>query len=174
MKLEISNMKLTKFELLKLSRSGDISVRIWQNIRIFPQSKEKSHTRSFQLTWNKNMVPLSESPTYPGSYLSEVFLMKFDKEVQGTYNICPTYPRSHLSRVYCIILKLFICYISRCPTKPSKYCWGQQRVPPSWLVNWSLFNVYYFCFGLLVSRATWFCAYADVRRKNSGKPRFFN
>ena len=32
----------------------------------------------------ENMVPLSESPTYPGSHLSEVFLMKFDKEVHGT------------------------------------------------------------------------------------------
>ena len=29
--------------------------------------------RSFQLTGNENMVPVSESPTYPGSYLSEVF-----------------------------------------------------------------------------------------------------
>ena len=33
----------------------------------------------------ENMVPLSESPTYPGSHLSEAFLMKFDKEVHGTY-----------------------------------------------------------------------------------------
>ena len=32
----------------------------------------------------ENMVPLSESPTYPGSQLSEVFSMKFDKEVHGT------------------------------------------------------------------------------------------
>ena len=40
--------------------------------------------RSFQLTGNENMVPVSESPTYPGSHLSEVFLMKFDKEVHGT------------------------------------------------------------------------------------------
>ena len=40
--------------------------------------------RSFQLTGNENMVPVSESPTYPGSHLSEVFLIKFDKEVQGT------------------------------------------------------------------------------------------
>ena len=40
--------------------------------------------RSFQLTGNENMVPVSESPTYPGSHLSEVFLLKFDKEVHGT------------------------------------------------------------------------------------------
>ena len=34
-------------------------------------------------------------------------------------------------------LKLIICYIiSSGPTKPSKYCWGQQWVPPSWLVNY--------------------------------------
>ena len=33
-------------------------------------------------------------------------------------------------------LKLIICYISSCPTKPSKYCWGQQWAPPSWLVNY--------------------------------------
>ena len=36
-----------------------------------------------QLTGNENMVPVSESPTYPGSHLSEVFLMKFDKEIHG-------------------------------------------------------------------------------------------
>ena len=29
--------------------------------------------RSFQLTGNENIVPVSESPTYPGSHLSEVF-----------------------------------------------------------------------------------------------------
>ena len=29
--------------------------------------------RSFQLTGNENMVPVSESPTYPGSHLNEVF-----------------------------------------------------------------------------------------------------
>ena len=29
--------------------------------------------RSFQLTGNENMVPVSESPTYLGSHLSEVF-----------------------------------------------------------------------------------------------------
>ena len=40
--------------------------------------------RSFQLMGNENMVPVSESPTYPGSHLSEGFLMKFDKEVHGT------------------------------------------------------------------------------------------
>ena len=40
--------------------------------------------RSHQLTGNENMVLVSESPTYPGSHLSEVFLMKFDKEVHGT------------------------------------------------------------------------------------------
>ena len=40
--------------------------------------------RSFQLTGNEKMVPVSESTTYPGSHLSEVFLMKFDKEVHGT------------------------------------------------------------------------------------------
>ena len=40
--------------------------------------------RSFRLTGNENMVPVSESPTYPGSHLSEAFLMKFDKEVHGT------------------------------------------------------------------------------------------
>ena len=33
------------------------------------------------------MVPVSESPTYPGSNLCEVFLMKFDKEVHGTSKI---------------------------------------------------------------------------------------
>ena len=33
-------------------------------------------------------------------------------------------------------LKLIICYISSCSTKPSKYCWGQQLVPQSWLVNY--------------------------------------
>ena len=32
----------------------------------------------------ENMVPLSKCPTYPGSHLSEVFLMKFDKEVHRT------------------------------------------------------------------------------------------
>ena len=40
--------------------------------------------RTFQLTGNENMVTVSESPTYPGSHLSEAFLMKFDKEVHGT------------------------------------------------------------------------------------------
>ena len=40
--------------------------------------------RSCQLTGNENMVPVSENPTYPGSHLSEVFLMKLDKEVHGT------------------------------------------------------------------------------------------
>ena len=40
--------------------------------------------RSFQLTWKENIVPVSESPTYPGSHISEVFLMKFDKEVHRT------------------------------------------------------------------------------------------
>ena len=29
--------------------------------------------RSFQLTGNENMVPVSESPTYPGSHLGECF-----------------------------------------------------------------------------------------------------
>ena len=29
--------------------------------------------RSFQFTWNENMVPVSENPTYPGSHLSKVF-----------------------------------------------------------------------------------------------------
>ena len=32
----------------------------------------------------ENMIPFSDGPTYPGSHLSEVFLMKFDKEVHGT------------------------------------------------------------------------------------------
>ena len=40
--------------------------------------------RSFQFTGNENMVPVSESPTYPRSHLSEVFKIKFDKEVHGT------------------------------------------------------------------------------------------
>ena len=40
--------------------------------------------RSFQLTVNENMVPISESPTYQGSHLSEVFLIKFDMKVHGT------------------------------------------------------------------------------------------
>ena len=40
--------------------------------------------RSFQLTGNESIVPVIESPTYPGSHLSKVFLMKFDKEVHGT------------------------------------------------------------------------------------------
>ena len=40
--------------------------------------------RNFQLNGDENMVPVSESPTYPGSHLSKVFLMKFDKEVNGT------------------------------------------------------------------------------------------
>ena len=38
---------------------------------------------------------------------------------------------------WCKELKLIICYISSCPTKPSKYCWDQQWVPPSWLVNYN-------------------------------------
>ena len=40
--------------------------------------------RSFQLTGNENLVAVSQSPTYPWSHLSDVFLMKFDKEVHGT------------------------------------------------------------------------------------------
>ena len=32
--------------------------------------------RSFQLTGNKNMVPLSKSPTYPGSHLAKVPLIR--------------------------------------------------------------------------------------------------
>ena len=40
--------------------------------------------RSFQLTGNENMVPVTESPTYPGVPLKQSFLMKFDKEVHGT------------------------------------------------------------------------------------------
>ena len=38
----------------------------------------------FQFTGNENMVPVSDSPTYPGSHLSEVFLMIFDMEVHET------------------------------------------------------------------------------------------
>ena len=68
--------------------------------------------RSFQLTGNENMVPVSESPTYPGSHLSEVFLMKFDKEVHGTQNICPTQQKSHLSGVPLIQSILYIYSIS--------------------------------------------------------------
>ena len=40
--------------------------------------------RSFLFNGPKKLVPLSESPTYPGSQLSGVFLVKFSKEVQGT------------------------------------------------------------------------------------------
>ena len=39
--------------------------------------------RCFQLAGNDNMVPVSESPTYPGYHLSEVFLLKFYKEAHG-------------------------------------------------------------------------------------------
>ena len=46
-------------------------LEFFRNRRIFPKGLE-------------NMVPLSESPTNPGSHLSEVFLMKFHKEVHGT------------------------------------------------------------------------------------------
>ena len=40
--------------------------------------------RSFLFNGPKKLVLLSESPTYPETQLSEVFLVKFSKEVQGT------------------------------------------------------------------------------------------
>ena len=40
--------------------------------------------RSFLFNGPKKLVPLSESPTYPGSQLSGVFLIKFSKDFQGT------------------------------------------------------------------------------------------
>ena len=40
--------------------------------------------RRFLFNEPKKLVPLSESPTYPESQLSGVFLVKFSKEVQGT------------------------------------------------------------------------------------------
>ena len=40
--------------------------------------------RSFLFNGPKKLVPLSESPTYPESQFSGVFLVKFSKEVQGT------------------------------------------------------------------------------------------
>ena len=61
----------------------------------------------------ENMVPLSGSPTYPGSHLSEVFLMKFDKEVYG-YN--PNPGRSQIPKkkkksfFFTFYLKLFNRY----------------------------------------------------------------
>ena len=57
--------------------------------------------RSFLFNGPKKLVPLSESPTYPESQLSGVFLVKFSKEVQGTKENGLSYPGSHLTGVYC-------------------------------------------------------------------------
>ena len=46
--------------------------------------------RSFLLKGPKKSVPLGESPTYPGSHLSEVFLVKSSAEVQGTEKNSPS------------------------------------------------------------------------------------
>ena len=65
--------------------------------------------RSFLFNGPKKLVPLSESPTYPESQLSRVFLVKFSNEVQGTKETVsvrksPTYPGSHLTGVYLFLL----------------------------------------------------------------------
>ena len=58
--------------MAKFSNFSEIDGKVSLKRRILPKGIE-------------NMVPLSgESPTYPGSHLSEVFSMKFDKEVHGT------------------------------------------------------------------------------------------
>ena len=56
--------------MAKCSNFSEIEGKVSLKRRILPKGLE-------------NMVPLSESPTYPGSHLSEVFSMKFDKEVHG-------------------------------------------------------------------------------------------
>ena len=73
----------TAFQILKsfkyLSRSNIAKCWIFSEIEGKVSLKRRILPKGLG-----NMVPLSESPTYPGSHLSEVFLMKFDKEVHGT------------------------------------------------------------------------------------------
>ena len=38
--------------------------------------------RSFQFTGNENMVPVSESPTYPGSHLSRVYCIDINIDME--------------------------------------------------------------------------------------------
>ena len=66
----------TAFQIFKtfeyLSRS------IWQKCSNFSEIEGKVPLkRSFQLTGNENMVPISERPTYPGSHLSRVYCISF-------------------------------------------------------------------------------------------------
>jgi len=63
-----------------------------------------------------NLSELLGRPSYPGYYLSKVFLPEKDKEVQGTEEKCITWRASYLSgvlllRVYCI----FLFILTICP-----------------------------------------------------------
>ena len=63
--------------------------------------------RSFLLQGTKKTVPVNESPSYPGSHLSEVFLPKKMLKMRGPTKTVPlsespSYPGSQLTRVYCI------------------------------------------------------------------------
>ena len=77
----------------------------------------KSHlSEVFLLMGSKKSVPLSESPTYPESQLSEVFQFNLVRKFKGPRNSVPvskspTYPGSHLTRVYCTFtFRIFISY----------------------------------------------------------------
>ena len=62
--------------------------------------------RSFFARGTEKMVPVSESPSYPGSHLCEVFLLRKGGKIRGPRKTVllsesPSYPRSHLTGVYC-------------------------------------------------------------------------
>ena len=62
---------------------------------------------SFFAQGTEKMVPISESPSYPGSHLCEVFLLRNGEKMRGPRKTVllsesPSYPGSHLTRVYCI------------------------------------------------------------------------
>ena len=62
--------------------------------------------RSFIAQGTEKMVPVSESPSYPGSHLCEVFLLRKGGKMRGPRKTVllsesPSYPGSHLTGVNC-------------------------------------------------------------------------
>ena len=53
-------------------------------MQCLPIQNEVPLKRRFLFNGPKKLVPPSESPIYPESQLSGIFLVKFSKEVQGT------------------------------------------------------------------------------------------
>ena len=67
--------------------------------------------RSFFARGTEKMIPVSESPSYPGSHLCEVFLLRKGDKMRGPRKTVllsksPSYPGSHLTRVYCTLVYL--------------------------------------------------------------------